>query len=106
VFKRKKTVRTKSIRKKLEAINKITNVVKPDKEIYSVRNYLDLVNIDFNKEVRRLEIELINYALFQAKGNQTRAARSLNLKKTTLHAKIKKLNLQFFSVSSDNDKTD
>ena len=45
--------------------------------------------IDLSQEVKRFEINLIKLALNQTRGNQARAARLLNIKPTTLHAKIK-----------------
>jgi transcriptional regulator with PAS, ATPase and Fis domain len=46
--------------------------------------------IDFNEEVRRFEMLLIERALSLSSGNQKRAAKLLRLKHTTLHTKIKK----------------
>jgi len=51
-------------------------------------NYLNS-GIDFYDEVERYEIELISTALNQCDGNQTRAAKLLHLKSTTLNAKMK-----------------
>jgi transcriptional regulator with GAF, ATPase, and Fis domain len=45
-------------------------------------------------ELEKLERERIVNALALASGNQTKAARSLDLGRTTLLAKIKKYNLQ------------
>jgi DNA-binding NtrC family response regulator len=45
--------------------------------------------INFYDEVERYEIELIRSALNQCGGNQTQAAKLLNLKSTTLNAKMK-----------------
>jgi DNA-binding NtrC family response regulator len=45
--------------------------------------------IDFYNEIARYEIELIRNALNQCGGNQTRAAKLLHLKSTTLNAKMK-----------------
>jgi DNA-binding NtrC family response regulator len=44
---------------------------------------------DFYREVERYEIELIKSALNLCEGNQTRAAKLLTMKPTTLNAKIK-----------------
>lgn len=44
---------------------------------------------NFYEEVRRFEIALIKRALRQTQGNQTRAARLLELNQPTLHGKIK-----------------
>ena len=46
-------------------------------------------SIDFYDEVERYEIDLIKRALNQCNGNQTKAAKLLHLKSTTLHAKMK-----------------
>ena len=45
--------------------------------------------IDFYKEVERYEIDLIKKTLRHTAGNQRRAAKLLNLKATTLNAKLK-----------------
>lgn len=49
--------------------------------------------IDFYKEVERYEIDLIRRALEQCGGNQSRAAKLLHMKSTTLHAKMKNYGL-------------
>jgi DNA-binding NtrC family response regulator len=49
--------------------------------------------IDFNEEVRRFEIDLIKRALARTGGHQTRAARLLGIKLTTLHDKIKRYDI-------------
>ena len=51
-------------------------------------------NLDFADEVRRFEIDLIRWALLRTGGHQRRAARMLNLKVTTLNAKIKRYRIQ------------
>ena len=58
-------------------------------------NRIDFRNdcIDFYHEVERYEIELIRSALNQCGGNQTRAAKLLHLKSTTLNAKMKRYRL-------------
>ena len=45
--------------------------------------------INFYDEVERYEIELIKLALNQCGGNQSKAAKLLHLKSTTLNAKLK-----------------
>jgi DNA-binding NtrC family response regulator len=49
--------------------------------------------LDFNAEVRRFEMDLICRALRRTAGHQTRAARLLGIKLTTLHDKIKRYNI-------------
>jgi DNA-binding NtrC family response regulator len=46
--------------------------------------------IDFYDEVEKFEVELIKRALERTGGHQTRAAKLLNIKITTLNSKIKK----------------
>lgn len=50
--------------------------------------------VDFMEEVRRFEVELIRWALMHTGGHQRRAARLLNLKVTTLNAKIKRYGIR------------
>ncbi len=50
--------------------------------------------MDFSEEVRRFETDLIRWALMRTGGHQRRAARMLNLKVTTLNAKIKRYRIQ------------
>jgi DNA-binding NtrC family response regulator len=50
-------------------------------------------SIDFDDEVRRFETDLIRWALMRTGGHQRRAARMLNLKVTTLNAKIKRFGI-------------
>ena len=55
--------------------------------------------IDFYKEVERYEIDLIKKALRHTGGNQKRAAELLNLKATTLNAKLKNYGIDTFGLS-------
>ena len=58
--------------------------------------------VDFAAEVRRFEIDLIRWALMRTGGHQRRAARMLNLKVTTLNAKIKRYRIQPHAPQSGN----
>lgn len=63
------------------------------REVESLRvtGPLDLVGrVRLCDEVQRFEIELIRSALSRTMGNQTRAARLLGIKLTTLNSKIKR----------------
>jgi transcriptional regulator with GAF, ATPase, and Fis domain len=60
--------------------------------------------ISFYDEVRRFEIDLIRRALKLTAGSQTRAARLLRLKASTLNSKIKYYNIEWrngFSSSAN-----
>ena len=56
--------------------------------------------VDFMDEVRRFEVELIRWALMHTGGHQRRAARLLNLKVTTLNAKIKRYGIRPHALPS------
>lgn len=63
-------------------------------EASSTPDTLDIKSgIDFFKEVRRFETQLISVALKHAGGNQAQAARLLGLGTTTLNYKIKAYDL-------------
>ncbi len=49
---------------------------------------------DFDDEVQEFEVKLIRQALKQVRGNQKLAARLLNIKYTTLNAKIKRYSIE------------
>lgn len=49
---------------------------------------------EFEEEVKNFEIKLISQALKQTKGNQKLAAQLLNIKYTTLNAKIKRYSVE------------
>ena len=51
-------------------------------------------NFEFEEEVKNFEIKLISQALSQAEGNQKLAAQILNIKYTTLNAKIKRYSIE------------
>ncbi|MBA2647123.1 MAG: hypothetical protein H0U81_10015 [Pyrinomonadaceae bacterium] len=51
-------------------------------------------SISLYDEVRGFETEIIEWALFRTGGNQRRAARLLNIKVTTLNAKIKRYGIE------------
>ena len=57
-------------------------------------------SVDFSEEVRRFETDLIRWALMRTGGHQRRAARMLNLKVTTLNAKIKRYRISPHAPSS------
>jgi DNA-binding NtrC family response regulator len=50
--------------------------------------------LNYYQELRRFEVELIRCALALTGGKQTKAARLLGLKTTTLNTKIKQFNIQ------------
>src|SRR5436309_16104120 len=57
-----------------------------------------------HEEVRRFESDLIRAALSKTGGNQSRAARLLGVKHTTLNAKIKRYRISFDMGGADNNE--
>ena len=60
-------------------------------------------SLRLNDEVRLFEIDLIRIALDKTHGNQTRAARLLGVKLSTLNTKIKKYKISFPRHQADSD---
>jgi DNA-binding NtrC family response regulator len=57
--------------------------------------------VNFSDEVRRFETDLIRWALMHTGGHQRRAARLLNMKVTTLNAKIKRYGILAHSLPTN-----
>jgi len=72
-----------------EALATEIETLKAELSVEQNDEHIDNEGIDFYDEVERYEIELIRSALNQCGGNQTQAAKLLQLKSTTLHAKMK-----------------
>lgn len=79
------------IRDKVDFLREVTAALLSEVKSLQSLKTLDVKNgIDFDEEVKRFEIFLIERALEQTGGSQLRAARLLNIKHTTLNAKIKR----------------
>jgi transcriptional regulator with PAS, ATPase and Fis domain len=74
-----------------EAIEKVQEILEPKR--YKTKPQDSHSVLDFYKEVEKLERELIEDALREAKGGKAEAARLLNLNRTTLIMKCKKLGI-------------
>jgi DNA-binding NtrC family response regulator len=59
-------------------------------------------SVNFSEEVRRFETDLIRWALMHTGGHQRRAARMLNIKVTTLNAKIKRYGIHPHALHGGN----
>ena len=57
--------------------------------------------VDLASEVQRFEESLIRRALIKSNGRQTQAAKMLNIKLTTLNAKIKRLGIESMDAYQD-----
>ncbi len=76
---------------KLKTLKELTLALLQEVEsLKGSASYEGRPSVDFADEVRRFETDLIRWALLHTGGHQRRAARMLNLKVTTLNAKIKR----------------
>jgi len=62
---------------------------------------LSEARFDLNEKVREFEIKLIKAALVKTGGNQRQAANLLGIKPTTLHNKIKTLEIQLLKITQE-----
>jgi transcriptional regulator with GAF, ATPase, and Fis domain len=80
---------------KVEALREVTIALLDEVKSLGSMKKVEIENgINFDDEVKSFEILLIERALEQTGGSQLRAARLLNLKHTTLNAKIKRYDIQ------------
>ena len=86
---------------KIEVLREVTVALLDEvKSLGSLRKVEIEGGINFDDEVKNFEISLIERALEQTGGSQLRAARLLNLKHTTLNAKIKRYDIRLGRRSS------
>ena len=94
---------------RIEALKTLTKLllheVESLEEIAPSKNILNAgAVINLNDQVQRYEVTLICKALLEAQGNQSKAAKKLGVKNTTLHAKIRRYeidSLNFFGQFTD-----
>ncbi|MBX7171596.1 MAG: hypothetical protein K1X72_11615 [Pyrinomonadaceae bacterium] len=80
---------------RIETLREVTVALLDEvKSLGSMRKVEIENGINFDDEVKSFEIALIERALEQTGGSQLRAARLLNLKHTTLNAKIKRYDIR------------
>ena len=83
-----------ALENRLEVLRVLSNSILEEVEsLRRARNLGTLGDIDLADELHHFEIDLIKCALLRAGGNQRKAARLLNIKATTLYAKIKRYNI-------------
>lgn len=76
---------------KIDSLREITaTLLEEVKSLGSPKKVEFKDKINFDEEVKRFEIYLIERALNRTGGSQLKAAQILNLKHTTLHSKIKR----------------
>ena len=85
----------------LSLIKALVNTLQLEVETLEVDSgELDGEIVDLAEKVREYEAKLIKAALIKTGGNQRRAAKMLNLKTSTLNAKIKHHNIKVFRDQS------
>jgi DNA-binding NtrC family response regulator len=83
-----------AIQDKVDFLREVASALLSEVKSLQPLKTLDVAEgIDFDEEVKRFEIFLIERALEQTGGSQLRAARLLNIKHTTLNAKIKRYHI-------------
>ena len=83
---------------RIEALKTLTKLllreVESLEEISPSENTLNAESvINLNDKVQRYEINLICTALLESRGNQSKAAKKLGMKNSTLHAKIRRFEI-------------
>lgn len=63
----------------------------------------DSTPLDLKDAVQRFERDLISAALEKSRGNQSKAARLLGVKHTTLNAKLKRYQIRYSQTSSEDN---
>lgn len=61
--------------------------------------------VSLDEQLRKLEIDLIRFALFLASGHQADAARLLSVKHSTLHEKIKRYGISVTKYMTLNERS-
>jgi len=86
---------SKVMTEKIEVLQEVAVALLDEiKSLGSMRKVEIQDGINLDEEVKNFEILLIERALEQTGGSQLRAARLLNLKHTTLNAKIKRYDIR------------
>ena len=88
------------INNRLEALKVLSNSLLYELQALQVNEeVVKNGKIDLTDEVHRFEADLIRTALLRTGGRQRRAARLLNVKVTTLNAKIKRFGIETQSLN-------
>lgn len=91
----------KAIDKRIDILRQVTTALLTEVKALAPLKTIKLdAGINFNEEVQTFEIYLIESALEKTGGCQTRAARLLKLKHTTLNSKIKRFKIRPGDLSS------
>jgi DNA-binding NtrC family response regulator len=81
-------------------------IQKTNRNLFLSEIYIPDEGVNFNTEVSNVEKELILQSLKKSGGNKKQAARLLNLKRTTLIEKLKRLNLSEYLNVDPSERED
>ena len=82
---------TAVVTNKLEALKLLADLILAEVAILEQsRNVTEADEMDLAREVERFETDIIRCALVRTRGRQRKAARLLNIKPTTFHAKLRR----------------
>jgi transcriptional regulator with GAF, ATPase, and Fis domain len=105
--------RNNPVANRIEALKTLTKLLLHEVESLSEisptkHRQTEETDINLNEKVQQYEINLICNAMLAAKGNQRQAAKTLGMKTTTLHAKIKRYEIDSLSITGQfqNNKDD
>jgi DNA-binding NtrC family response regulator len=89
-------MREAALENRLEALREVAlNLLSEVESLRGVQPQQSDRSVKLHDEVQQFEIDLIRITLDRANGNQTRAARLLGIKLTTLNTKIKRYKISF-----------
>jgi transcriptional regulator with GAF, ATPase, and Fis domain len=94
--------RNNPVANRIEALKTLTKLLLHEVESLSEispTKQLETTDINLSEKVQQYEVELICNAMLAAKGNQRQAAKMLGMKTTTLHAKIRRYEIDSLSVA-------
>jgi transcriptional regulator with GAF, ATPase, and Fis domain len=96
--------RNNTVANRIEALKTLTKLllheVESLSEISPTQNrQTEKTDINLNEKVQQYEINLICNAMLAANGNQRQAAKTLGMKTTTLHAKIKRYEIDSLNIT-------
>ena len=92
---------------KLEALKLVAEVILAEVDaLERARSLAESDDMDLAREVERFETQIIRCALVRTRGRQRKAARLLNIKPTTFHAKLKRLGILQDQAEQDEEDED
>lgn len=83
-------VRLNLLRRLAQSITSEINEIEKKQEAVAAASHQNETEISLEEQVKRFEMDLIRFALLKTGGKQNSATEFLKIKRSTLHAKIKR----------------